>query len=270
MDNGIIGETCSDFKSDDNELWCENVYIPDCADRTIRCSKPPSNPIMSEVKILYETDPNITDVYKTHIEYTCPQWQHYFDYPVENPFISFFYTNNIDKIEIVCNKDSLWDVYGGLDGLTCNDDSKQGGQGCKEVYIPACVERTVYCVFPPSTIEGGQVTVEHNPGPYSTTIQGQCKWTRWFNTNDNVIGKGDYELISEVNKKHGIMACPEPLNIIARVVDTQEIVSTLDGGLQNFTTYDNVTGFICRNIDQSDGQCLDYEISLCCPPGNLC
>ena len=40
--NGIDGETCSDFKSGDSELWCNFVTIPKCADRTIKCSEPPT------------------------------------------------------------------------------------------------------------------------------------------------------------------------------------------------------------------------------------
>ena len=38
----LNGETCIDFKNDDNELWCKTVRIPDCVDRTILCSEPPS------------------------------------------------------------------------------------------------------------------------------------------------------------------------------------------------------------------------------------
>ena len=40
--NGIDGETCSDFKAGDTELWCNFVTIPKCADRTIKCSEPPT------------------------------------------------------------------------------------------------------------------------------------------------------------------------------------------------------------------------------------
>ena len=38
----LDGETCIDFKNDDSELWCKTVRIPDCVDRTILCSDPPS------------------------------------------------------------------------------------------------------------------------------------------------------------------------------------------------------------------------------------
>ena len=42
VENGVNGETCVDYKSGDNELWCKTVRIPDCADRTIYCTDPPS------------------------------------------------------------------------------------------------------------------------------------------------------------------------------------------------------------------------------------
>ena len=36
---------------------------------------------------------------------------------------------------------------------------------------------------------------------YLLSIQtAQCEWTRFFNGNDNVGGKGDLELVSEINR----------------------------------------------------------------------
>ena len=57
----------------------------------------------------------------SRIEYFCPYRLHYFDYPVEEPFISFYYTTNIAAINISCNPNALWEVEGGQDGLTCDD-----------------------------------------------------------------------------------------------------------------------------------------------------
>ena len=39
--NGIDGETCTDFQTNDTELWCKNAVIPKCVDRTIICVEPP-------------------------------------------------------------------------------------------------------------------------------------------------------------------------------------------------------------------------------------
>ena len=39
---GIPGETCVDFKTDDDELWCKYPNIPKCVDRTVKCSPAPN------------------------------------------------------------------------------------------------------------------------------------------------------------------------------------------------------------------------------------
>ena len=41
MTNGIDGETCTDFLTTDNELWCRFASIPKCVDRSISCVEPP-------------------------------------------------------------------------------------------------------------------------------------------------------------------------------------------------------------------------------------
>ena len=97
-------------------------------------------------------------------------------------------------------------------------------------------------------------------------LLGECMWTRWFNTNDNVGAKGDAEYISEINGEFGIMACAEPSDIKARIVATKEEVPKV-GGPEVYRKYENVNGFVCMNKDQDDYQCMDYEVSLCCPPG---
>ena len=39
------------------------------------------------------------------IEYSCPDKMFYFDYPVGDKFISYYYTVNINAINVTCNKD---------------------------------------------------------------------------------------------------------------------------------------------------------------------
>ena len=94
----------------------------------------------------------------------------------------------------------------------------------------------------------------------------QCQWTRWFNSNDNVGGKGDLELISEINGQYGTMACAKPDDIKVRVKETKVTV-TKEGGPEKYQSFDKYSGFTCLNKDQDDGQCMDYEVSLCCLPG---
>ena len=56
--------------------------------------------------------------------------RYYFDYPVPNDFISFYYTNNVNEIDVRCTEDGNWEVKGGIEGLTCDNpievDSNQG------------------------------------------------------------------------------------------------------------------------------------------------
>jgi hypothetical protein len=51
-----------------------------------------------------------------------------------------------------------------------------------------------------------------NPSPYYKKKDG-CNWGRWFNSNTALSGKGDQELISEINQKYGTMACSTPHDI---------------------------------------------------------
>ena len=65
------------------------------------------------------------------------------------------------------------------------------------------------------------------------------------------------------------MACGNPEDVKVRRRDTKEVIPKT-GGPQKYKSYDKTMGFQCYNKDQVDGQCLDYEISLCCPAGKLC
>ena len=67
---------------------------------------------------------------------------------------------------------------------------------------------------------------------------------------------------------YGIMACGNPEDVKVRRRDTKEVIPKT-GGPQKYKSYDKTMGFQCYNKDQVDGQCLDYEISLCCPAGKL-
>ena len=37
---------------------------------------------------------------------------------------------------------------------------------CSKISVPDCVDRTVYCVNPPSSITGGDIIIDENPSPY--------------------------------------------------------------------------------------------------------
>ncbi|KAI8513398.1 hypothetical protein Bbelb_100370 [Branchiostoma belcheri] len=94
------------------------------------------------------------------------------------------------------------------------------------------------------------------PKPESCT-----SWTDWFD-RDNPTGTGDWENLSDLQNENSGRICDSPTGIQARVIGTGQDAS-LTG--ENFASYDPVNGFVCRNEDQKDGMCLDYEIRFCCP-----
>lgn len=83
---------------------CSSVTIPDCADRTILCSEPPI-PERSVMNFTMKPNQNSNKEYGTKIEYWCPDRMHFFDYPVGENFVSYYYTKNINMITVTCNKD---------------------------------------------------------------------------------------------------------------------------------------------------------------------
>ena len=53
VEGGLNGETCSDSETrEGGVLWCDNVIIPDCEDRTINCTDPPMPKQCSQVCLL--------------------------------------------------------------------------------------------------------------------------------------------------------------------------------------------------------------------------
>jgi len=104
VQNGIIGETCTNFYGNDSQLWCANPNIPDCADRTINCTIPPT-PEGASISITNNGDPNNIREYLTTLNFTCPLNYYAFDYPVGSKFTSYYFTNNINTTVATCNKD---------------------------------------------------------------------------------------------------------------------------------------------------------------------
>ena len=71
------------------ELWCEDVIIPECVDRAILCTEPPK-PKRAKINYVKLPQPDRYE-YLTEIHYEC-QEHYYFDYPVPEDFISFYYS----------------------------------------------------------------------------------------------------------------------------------------------------------------------------------
>jgi len=81
--------------------------------RSILCTTPP---IPKRAEMVFSERPNINKYeYKTEIHYKCQEHYH-FDYPVPDDFISFYYTENINEIDVRCTEDKNWEVRGGIEG----------------------------------------------------------------------------------------------------------------------------------------------------------
>ncbi|KAI8487880.1 hypothetical protein Bbelb_343280 [Branchiostoma belcheri] len=92
-------------------------------------------------------------------------------------------------------------------------------------------------------------------------------WTGWFN-RDNPGGNADGETLNKLQEEYPSQICVAPTAVHARVVSTQ-VEASLTG--QVISSYDTTTGFFCRNADQQDSTCLDYEVRFCCPEaGKTC
>ncbi|XP_066269246.1 uncharacterized protein [Branchiostoma lanceolatum] len=129
-----------------------------------------------------------------------------------------------------------------------------------------------------------------------------ARWTQWFD-RDNPSGVGDWEsLYGLVNgnpvglrPEYPGQICPMPTDVHARVIATQQELCVVLVGLrpeyhgqicpmptdvharviatqqeasltgETFVYYDTANGFACRNQQQKDGRCLDYEVRFCCP-----
>lgn len=73
-------------------------------DRTIRCAEPPL-PANTNITIISSPNPDDLSEANTRIRYFCPDAKHYFDYPVGEDFVSYYYTENINDIDMTCNND---------------------------------------------------------------------------------------------------------------------------------------------------------------------
>ena len=69
----------------------------------IFCTPPPNTPFRSLKKFLIQSDKRYDNVAGTIIEYKCQNVGYAFNYSVDPNAISFFYTKNIEELDITCN-----------------------------------------------------------------------------------------------------------------------------------------------------------------------
>ncbi|XP_078667948.1 clotting factor C-like [Branchiostoma floridae x Branchiostoma belcheri] len=85
-------------------------------------------------------------------------------------------------------------------------------------------------------------------------------WTDWVD-RDDPTGTADSEILTDLRQDYPGQICDTPTAVHARVISTQQEAS-LTG--QHISSYDTTAGFLCRNVDQPDGICMDYEVRFCC------
>ncbi|XP_049581757.1 mucin-5AC-like isoform X1 [Syngnathus scovelli] len=85
-------------------------------------------------------------------------------------------------------------------------------------------------------------------------------WTEWFDVDDP-NQQGDFEKISTIREQFPLRICDVPASIEARTKSGASVDST--GNV--IIVADTVTGFICKNSDQKNGNCSDYEVRFECP-----
>ncbi|XP_077396778.1 mucin-5AC-like isoform X2 [Festucalex cinctus] len=85
-------------------------------------------------------------------------------------------------------------------------------------------------------------------------------WTRWFD-RDNPSGTGDYETLPRLHKENPSKICDHPITIEVKTKSGAFVGSTGDA----IRVADAHNGFICKNVDQPNGDCADYKVRFLCP-----
>ena len=131
-------------------------------------------------------------------------------------------------------------MIGSQYGLTCPDPNPilNGTLLCKNLTIPACSDRTVYCTYPPDQYPGGEITVSKNPSPVYKAASG--KLLIFLNKKVNVL------VILYIDQITGLL-------ITCGIYDFQEC----------FDSYVYLS--VCRNVSL----CLSHSFQLRVdgPPG---
>eukprot|EP00058_Branchiostoma_floridae_P016785 XP_002602273.1 hypothetical protein BRAFLDRAFT_76960 [Branchiostoma floridae] len=96
------------------------------------------------------------------------------------------------------------------------------------------------------------------PPPVATGCAG---WTRWYD-RDNPSATGDWETLGNLRRENPGQICAAPSGIQARVKGSNRPAS-LAG--ERFFQFNPLQGIVCRNADQRDRSCQDYEVRFWCP-----
>ncbi|XP_035676925.1 latrophilin Cirl-like [Branchiostoma floridae] len=86
-------------------------------------------------------------------------------------------------------------------------------------------------------------------------------WTPWYN-RDSADASGDWEMLSSIRSENPGKVCAAPSGIQARVRGSNTPASRTG---ERFFKFNPQEGIVCRNADQRDRRCQDYEVRFWCP-----
>ncbi|XP_078597664.1 uncharacterized protein LOC144873843, partial [Branchiostoma floridae x Branchiostoma japonicum] len=113
------------------------------------------------------------------------------------------------------------------------------------------------CVGTFKYLEVRSTCVPRGPPPPT----GCAGWTRWYD-RDNPSATGDWETLGNLRRENPGQICAAPSGIQARVKGSNRPAS-LAG--ERFFQFNPLQGIVCRNADQRDRSCQDYEVRFWCP-----
>ncbi len=125
------------------------------------------------------------------------------------------------------------------------------------------------CPYPGSWYDGANCFVKKIPEGVKPFIWSNnwyyesCStdgWTDWLD-RDNPSGAGDWETINDFNSGKFKAVCDKPMAIQCRSKDGTYWTQTNDLN----ATCEREEGLVCRNADQPDNACEDYEVRFFCP-----
>ena len=254
-DFGIEDSTCIGRQADGT---CETIAIPDCEDRTVYC-QPLETPDNSTRELLMQPNNQNELEFGTKIQFSCPQYAHYFDYAIPDGTSSFYYSTNINTTTLTCNEYTYWTVENGINGETCADKEPNDDElWCEYVDIPSCVDRAILCSTPPMP---ARATIDfiNRPDPdryeFKTEIHYKCPGRNYY---------FDYDVPEDFVS----FSYTDNINAIS-VTCTEDGIWLVNGGLEGFTcTDDNPSGangtFLCSTLNIPD--CEDRTVYCAFPP----
>jgi hypothetical protein len=87
----------------------------------------------------------------------------------------------------------------------------------------------------------------------------------WLST-DTPNGNGDYEPIEGFLEKYPTRSCANPWYLSAKVKNSPYVFTstTVLSSYEKLATFNPREGLSCKNADQADGACFDYQVSYLC------